>query len=583
MDNRFLTITDYQYRIKALEEELRSFRSGQRYQKLQEDQRKVTAGFIKEIRRLRGEVADANARAVSARDLWFGECVSDWEEYQKELEKKEKEIRQLKERIWEAVRSGDERLEKAERQFKERLSEKDAEIEALKALVAHYEAVLARDSTNTGTPTGQTPPGKNRHVPNSRRSSGRAKGGQPGHPKHELEPPPEDAINSWEEHRLEEGDSCPACGSTNLRFTGEYEDRYEVDVRVEVIKRRHRYWMYECMGCGTTVYSSEGPGLSARCVYGPNVQAFSLSLMNTANAAMNKVPVILSGMTFGECSPCEGYMAKLQKRAAQGLEGFWNGLSALLATRLLVYWDDTVVMADRKRICLRFYGDETIAIYAAHEKKDMAGVIEDGILDMLSEMARVMHDHNSISYNARFVFLNIECNAHLQRDLQKSADETGHAELLEMKELISRTIKDRNDLRSEGKARFPEEYVRRFNGQLDDILERAETTAGENESPYSGQFERALVRRVKEYRTNYFAWVADFSIPTTNNLAERALRGVKTKMKVSGQFASVETANCYARIRTYTETCRRNRINEMEALSRLCQGKPYTVEEIFPT
>ena len=64
-------------------------------------------------------------------------------------------------------------------------------------------------------------------------------------------------------------------------------------------------------------------------------------------------------------------------------------------------------------------------------------------------------------------------------------------------------------------------------------------------------------------------------------LSERALRGVKTKTKVSGQFASTETADYYAAIRTYIETCRRNGINEMAALMRLCSGNPYTVEEIF--
>ena len=52
-------------------------------------------------------------------------------------------------------------------------------------------------------------------------------------------------------------------------------------------------------------------------------------------------------------------------------------------------------------------------------------------------------------------------------------------------------------------------------------------------------------------------------------------------MKVSGQFASTDTADNYALIRTYIETCRRNEINEIEALSRLCNGNPYTVEEIF--
>ena len=80
---------------------------------------------------------------------------------------------------------------------------------------------------------------------------------------------------------------------------------------------------------------------------------------------------------------------------------------------------------------------------------------------------------------------------------------------------------------------------------------------------------------------NYFRWVEDFSLPTTNNLAERGLRCIKSHMKISGQFDSEKTARYYAVVKTYVETCRKNNINEMDALSRLCKGDPYTVEEIF--
>ena len=80
---------------------------------------------------------------------------------------------------------------------------------------------------------------------------------------------------------------------------------------------------------------------------------------------------------------------------------------------------------------------------------------------------------------------------------------------------------------------------------------------------------------------NYFRWVEDFSLPTTDNLSERGLRGIKSHMKISGQFESEQTAKYYAVVKTYVETCRKNKINEMDALSRLCAGNPYTVAEIF--
>lgn len=91
------------------------------------------------------------------------------------------------------------------------------------------------------------------------------------------------------------------------------------------------------------------------------------------------------------------------------------------------------------------------------------------------------------------------------------------------------------------------------------------------------------IRKLEEYRWNYFAWVYDFSLPATNNMSESSLRMTKTKQKVSGQFQKEETMSEFAAVRTYTETCRRNGVNEYEALERLMAGNPYTLKEILDT
>jgi len=90
------------------------------------------------------------------------------------------------------------------------------------------------------------------------------------------------------------------------------------------------------------------------------LQALALSLTNTTNAAMNKTAMFLAGITGGELTPCEGYIAKLQKSAARNLLEFRGDLYEYLITRKLMYWDDTVIMILTKRGCFRFYGDETI-------------------------------------------------------------------------------------------------------------------------------------------------------------------------------------------------------------------------------
>ena len=84
-----------------------------------------------------------------------------------------------------------------------------------------------------------------------------------------------------------------------------------------------------------------------------------------------------------------------------------------------------------------------------------------------------------------------------------------------------------------------------------------------------------------EYRDNYIYWTLDFNLPFTNNLSERALRGIKSKMKISGQFQNIANAEYYAIIKSYIETCYRNGINGHEALIKLLNGEPYTLNRIL--
>ena len=557
------------------------FKSGERYLKLQKDHHKVIKGYIREIKKLKKELAEAHTQTVTVRNIWTEECEKVWREHEAEIARKDAKIRQLEERVWELEGKLDGTKTAMSLEADAKLYEKDCIIRELQNKLLHAEALLGRDSTNTNLPTSQTPPDKKKHIPNSRRNTGKEKGGQPGHKKHVLEKPRREEVTDTVDHTIGEGDICPVCGSDQLVYTGEYEEKYEIEVEINVKKILHKIWLYQCANCGEFVRCGIDPGLWAECQYGANVQAIALSLLNTSNSSINKVPVHLAGITNGEVAPSNGYIAKLMPRAAHRLDRFMDDLRQQLIRLRLVYWDDTVIMADKRRICLRFYGNEKIAYYVAHEKKDMDSVLEDGVLEALTEETTVMHDHNSINYNDRFFFRNIECNAHGQRDLQKIIDETGHAEPKELKELISITIKDRNDILKNGGDGFSDGYITGFEKKLEDILSRAELKAEENTSKYSGAFERAVIKRFRNYKDNYFAWVKDFTLPTTNNVSERALRPAKTKMKVSGQFASSKTANNYARVRTYIETCRRNGINEMTALSRLCAGNPYTVEEIL--
>ncbi len=513
-----------------------------------------------------------------------GDLRRDFDKATAEISKLNDRILGYQEQI-SAFRATEKRLRKAnadqKEKYKEALEEKDAVIKELQNQLAHLQALLGHDGTNTGTPTAQTPAGKTKVIPNTRRSSGKLKGGQPGHEKVSLKEPDEEDATDTIQHPLQDDECCPKCGLVDCTPTGDSEVKFEYDVRIKVVKTKHEFFYYKCNNCGTEFRSQIPPQLKEKAQYGSGLQALALSLTNTVNASMNKVSMFLEGITNGELTPCEGYVAKLQVRAAKGLRQFREELKLVLISRKLIYWDDTVIMILTERACFRFYGDETIAYYTAHMHKDMESLDDDNVLNLLTADTKTMHDHNTVNYNEKYSFENIECNQHLQRDCQKNSDDTCHKWSDDLKALIRSTIKDRNDAIARGETSFDQPYILHFHEKLDQCLADGWSENEADPNNYGASWERTLLKRIEKYRRPYFLWIEDFSLPTTNNLSERGLRGVKSRMKISGQFESEKAADNHALIRTYIETCRRNHINEIKALKRLCAGNPYTVHEIF--
>ena len=87
----------------------------------------------------------------------------------------------------------------------------------------------------------------------------------------------------------------------------------------------------------------------------------------------------------------------------------------------------------------------------------------------------------------------------------------------------------------------------------------------ENPLPENQKKLRAFHKRMIKHKEYILTFLHHFHVPPDNNASERAIRNVKVKQKVSGQFKTENGAQIYAVIRSVTDTCIKNGQNILGA------------------
>jgi transposase len=343
-------------------------------------------------------------------------------------------------------------------------------------------------------------------------------------------------------------------------------------VRVRVIE--HRLIKRRC-GCGMVTTADAPAGMDAPVQYGPNLAAIVVYLYvgqflfkdRTARALAELFGTPISG----------GTVAAMTARAAAGLTGrggFAEQVRARLTNAQVAHFDETGLRVAGRLWWVHSASAGKYVLITVHDKRGVTAMDAAGVLPAFTGVA--VHD-GWAPYDTYEKATHARCNAHVLRELQAVIDHhdqtAGAGEwcwaaqaadaLRTMKHLVDKALARDGTLDGVDTARMAEaKHDFRSAGRLGVRATAARASSLDKDH-------NALARRLIDKHDDHLRFTTDARVPFDNNAAERELRMIKIRQKVSGCLRALTGAEQFCAIRSYLATTAKHGLGLLDALTRL--------------
>jgi transposase len=451
--------------------------------------------------------------------------------------------------------------------------EKDRKIErleqenqALREKIAELERRLGLDSQTSSKPPssdGLKKKGKIR-TKSLREKGKRPSGGQLGHPGQTLEQVLQPA--QIVEHVTP--CSCSSCGcDISVVRVEKIIKRQVFDIpSPRIIVTEHRVAVKKCPECKAHIQGSFPESVKAPVQYGAKIRAVAAYLHHQHFIPEDRLSELLLDL-FG-CRITPGTIANTTHTLAQIIEPAIAEIASLVKAAPIKHLDETGFRIGGQTKWLHVVSTETQTWYrVALRRKD---------IEVLADIKGiVVHDHWNPYYQLEGVNHAL-CNAHHLRELKALEEIEQEPWAKSMKKLLL--------LACNYKHRYPKgipkNIVARLNQLYEQILKRGldfhscqtPLTRKGNRGRLKRRVGHNLLLRFQNFRGDVLRFLIQPDVPFTNNQAERDLRMMKCKQKISGGFRSFDFAVSFANIRSFLSTASKHGLNLLEVISNALQG-----------
>jgi len=404
-----------------------------------------------------------------------------------------------------------------------------------------------------------------------RKRSGKKSGGQAGHPGVTLA-----LVDDPTDRQVWAPRTCDACGTALAKAKVVATERRQVidlpEPQLEIVE--HQALHKVCPRCQAVTAGTFPPEVPQPVQYGPRVKATAVYLQVGQFLSYERTVETLRDL-FG-VALSEGTLTTAQATAYARLEPVETAIVTALRQQAVLTVDETGARVMLALHWIHVAGSDTLTYYARHAKRGYDAILALGIL--VGFTGRRVHD--ALAAYLKLPGLYALCNAHLLRDLIALVEDSEQAWAASLIHLLVHMKDTVGQARAAGLTELPARQRAGFEAAYTRLIQLGDKA--NPPSPPTGRRGRTkqtparnLLDRLITHRGAVLAFLYDFHVPFDNNRAERDLRMIKVKLKVSGCFRSPEGADYFCRIRGYISTLRKQDYSVFDGLVSVFAGQPY--------